>query len=75
MTRRAKEVEIDIEVSASRARRVKSDGFESVSIVEGQPRGLRGPSDMEIDGSVIGHHSGFSRARMGEKQRVEPPKF
>lgn len=70
-----REVEVEIEVSAPRERRDSSESFRPQMIVEGQPRGLRGPSDMEIDGNVLGHRSGFSYATMREKEHVDAPDF
>ena len=48
----------------------KSERVTPVSIVEGQPRGFSGPSDIELDGSILGGRSGFCYATGREKQSV-----
>ena len=48
--------------------RVTTDGFKTQLVSDGQPRGISGPADMELDGNVLGTKSGFRYATGREKQ-------
>ena len=52
------------------ARRVKSEGFSPIPVVDGQPRGMSGPSDVDLDGSRLGGNQEFRYATGGETVRV-----
>lgn len=45
-----------------RKERISSDGYTTSLVADGQPRGMAGPSDMEMDGNVLGNFPGFNRA-------------
>jgi len=54
------------------AKRVEKEiqGEKTRLVADGQPRGFAGPSDIELDGNVIGQRSGFNHATGREKQSV-----